>query len=347
MELTDRKKEILKVVIEHYISTAEPVGSKTIAQEMTQKISSATIRNELADLVEMGYLEQPHTSAGRVPSPKGYRLYVNELMEQRALSLQETEEINSALQMKMQELDSVLSQAGQVVSSIVRYPAYTMAAGSGGTVRRFDLLAVEPRSFIAVVMTDDSRVKSTLLHTEIDVEPQALAGLAAMLNARFAGLSAQEMSEQLMTLVSELPPALFMALSRAVEHAAGILNDNVHVYAAGAKNILKLPEFRDADKAHELMSVLTDGRDALPVPAEGAAMQILIGPENVNEALKDTSVVVASYDIGDDMRGLIGVVGPTRMDYASVAARLNYFAESLTRLFGKQPGVLPPKKETE
>ena len=111
MELTDRKKEILKVVIEHYISTAEPVGSKTIAQEMTQKISSATIRNELADLVEMGYLEQPHTSAGRVPSPKGYRLYVNELMEQRALSLQETEEINSALQMKMQELDNVIKGA--------------------------------------------------------------------------------------------------------------------------------------------------------------------------------------------------------------------------------------------
>ena len=347
MELTARKKEILKVVIEHYISTAEPVGSKTIAQEMGSRISSATIRNELADLAEMGYLEQPHTSAGRVPSPKGYRLYVNELMEQRALSLQETEEINQALQMKMQELDSVISQAGRVVSSLVQYPAYTMAAAAGDTVQRFDLLPVDRRSFIAVVMTNDSRVKSQLVHTDMDVTGPGLAELSALLNAHFTGCQPQELSARLMNLAGQTAPELFMALSRAVDYAAGILQDNVHVYTTGAKNILKLPEFRDADKAHELMSVLTEGQDALPVPAEGTSMQILIGPENVNEALKDTSVVVASYDIGDHMRGLIGVVGPTRMDYASVAARLNYFAESLTKLFGKHSGELPPKKETE
>ena len=112
MELTPRKKEILKVVVEHYISTAEPVGSKMIAQQLKSSVSSATVRNELADLVELGYLEQPHTSAGRVPSPKGYRLYVNELMEQRALSLQETEQINEALQMKMRELDGVQGRTG-------------------------------------------------------------------------------------------------------------------------------------------------------------------------------------------------------------------------------------------
>jgi len=347
MELTARKKEILKVVIEHYISTAEPVGSKTIAEEMTSKVSSATIRNELADLVEMGYLEQPHTSAGRVPSPKGYRLYVNELMEQRALSLQETEEINNALQTKMRELDSVISQAGQVVSSIVQYPAYAMASGAGGTVRRFDLLAVDGRSFIAVVMTDDNRVKSQLIQTDLPVEAEELAALAALLNTHFVGRLSQEMSERLMGLASQLQPALFVALSKAVDYAAGILGDSGRVYTTGAKNILKLPEFRDADKAHELMSVLTESQEALPIPAEGTNMQILIGPENVNEALKDTSVVVASYDIGDNMRGLIGVVGPTRMDYASVAARLNYFAESLTKMFGKHSSELPPKKETE
>jgi len=346
MELTARKKEILKVVIEHYISTAEPVGSKTIAEEMTSKVSSATIRNELADLVEMGYLEQPHTSAGRVPSPKGYRLYVNELMEQRALSLQETEEINNALQMKMRELDSVISQAGQVVSSIVQYPAYTMAAATGGTVRRFDLLPVDTMSFIAVVMTDDSRVKSQLLQSNLEIESQELAALSALLNTHFTGVSPREMTERLLTLAGKTSPALFMAMSKTVDYAVGILNDNVHVYTTGAKNILKLPEFRDADKAHELMSVLTDSHDALPIPAAGTGMQILIGPENVNEALKDTSVVVASYDIGDNMRGLIGVVGPTRMDYASVAARLNYFAESLTKMFGKNSTELPPKKET-
>ncbi len=343
MELTDRKKEILKLVIEQYISAAEPVGSKAIAREMG--VSSATIRNEMAELAELGYLEQPHTSAGRVPSPKGYRLYVNELMEQRALSLQETEEINSALQLRMQELDSVLAKAGQVVSSIVRYPAYAIVAGSGGGVRQFNLLPVDLGSFIAVVMTDDGRVKSQLLHTEVDVTGEDLAALTALLNDRFIQLTPQEMGARLMEAV--LPPGQFMALSKTIGYAGDILADSVQVYTAGTKNILKLPEFRDADKAHELMSLFTEGQDLLPAPVNGAGMQVLIGPENVNEALKDTSVVMASYDIGEHMRGLIGVVGPTRMDYASVAARLSYFAESLTRLFGQHSGELPPVKETK
>ena len=130
MELTDRKKQILKVVVEDYIRTAEPVGSKAIAAEMGG-VSSATIRNELSDLTELGYLEQPHTSAGRVPSPKGYRLYVNELMERQRLSVAETEKINQSLQTKMEELDQVISQAGRAVSALMRYPAYVAASGRG------------------------------------------------------------------------------------------------------------------------------------------------------------------------------------------------------------------------
>ena len=158
MELTDRKKQILKIVVESYINTAEPVGSKAIVEQMPGKISSATIRNELADLVEMGYLEQPHTSAGRVPSAKGYRLYVNELMERQRLSLAETEKINQSLQMKMEELDRVISQAGRAVSSFVNYPAYVATAGKGSiTASRFDLLPVDEKSCIVVMMMGDNR----------------------------------------------------------------------------------------------------------------------------------------------------------------------------------------------
>ena len=226
MELTPRKKEILKVVVEHYISTAEPVGSKMIAQQLKSSVSSATVRNELADLVELGYLEQPHTSAGRVPSPKGYRLYVNELMEQRALSLQETEQINEALQMKMRELDGVISKAGQVAAAIVNYPAYAMAGvKSEVAIQRFDLLSVDPRSFIAVVMTEDSRVKSRLLHTELDVDAEALAALTVLLNQHFAHLRMAEMSQRLMSLAEQTPPALFMTLHLTVEYAAEVLEE--------------------------------------------------------------------------------------------------------------------------
>ena len=345
MELSDRKRQILKVVVEDYIRTAEPVGSKAIAAEMGGSVSSATIRNELADLTELGYLEQPHTSAGRMPSPKGYRLYVNELMEEQRLSLAETERINQALQLKMEELDRLLAQAGRAVSSLVRYPAYVAAARRDGvSARRFELLPVDERNCILVMMTSDNRVKSQLLRIQLKVEPEQMAQAAQTLNSCFTALSPDDMSQRLMGLADQTGPQSFLLLSQAVAYAVDTLKEagRREIITAGASQLLKLPEFRDADKAHELMSFLADSKEELPMP-EHRAMEILIGPENVKEALRDTSVVVASYDIGDNMRGLIGVVGPTRMDYAAVAARLSSFAGGLTRLFGKQE--LPPKEE--
>ena len=347
MELTDRKKHILKVVIEDYIRTAEPVGSKAIAAEMGGKVSSATIRNELSDLTELGYLEQPHTSAGRVPSPKGYRLYVNELMERQRLSLDETEKINAALQVKMEELDRVISQAGRAVSSFVNYPAYVTAAGRKKlTARRFELLPVDEHKCIVVMMMSDSRVKSQLLRLQLKVDLDQLPTMVNLLNTHFVNISPVEMNQRLMSVAEQVIPQLFLLLSQVIAYAADALEEagQREIVTAGARELLKLPEFRDADKAHQLMSFLADSKESLPMPDDGP-MKILIGPENVSEALKDTSVVVASYDIGDDMRGLIGVVGPTRMDYAAVAARLTGFAEGLTRLFGKQE--LPPKEDTK
>ena len=347
MELSERKRQILKVVVEDYIRSAEPVGSKAIAAQMGGSVSSATIRNELADLVDMGYLEQPHTSAGRIPSPKGYRLYVNELMEQQKLSIAETEKINQSLQMKMEELDRVISQAGRAASSFVNYPTYVAAAGKERmTARRFDLLPVDERSCIVVMMMSDSRVKSQLLRLQLKVDLEQLPTLVGVLNGHFTGISIEEMNQRLMDIAEQVPPQLFLLLSQTVGYAVDALEEagQREIITAGANQLLKLPEFRDADKAHELMSFLSDSKESLPMPEDGP-MKILIGPENVSEALKDASVVVASYDIGDDMRGLIGVVGPTRMDYATVAARLSGFAEGLTRLFGKQE--LPPKEDTK
>lgn len=347
MELTDRKKHILKVVIEDYIRTAEPVGSKAIAAEMGGKVSSATIRNELSDLTELGYLEQPHTSAGRVPSPKGYRLYVNELMERQRLSLDETEKINAALRVKMEELDRVISQAGRAVSSLMNYPAYVAATGKKQmTARRFELLPVDEHSCIVVMMMGDNRVKSQLLRMQLKVDTEQMPTLVNLLNSNFTGISADEMNRRLMDVSEQVTPQMFLLLSQTIAYAADVLEEagQKEVFTVGTSQLLKLPEFRDADKAHQLMSFLSDSKENLPVPDEGP-MKILIGPENVSEALQDTSVVVASYDIGNDMRGLIGVVGPTRMDYGTVAARLSGFAEGLTRLFGKQE--LPPKEDAK
>ena len=346
MELTDRKKQILKVVVEDYVRTAEPVGSKAIAAEMGG-VSSATIRNELSDLTELGYLEQPHTSAGRVPSPKGYRLYVNELMERQRLSIAETERINQSLQMRMEELDRVISQAGRAVSSLMNYPAYVAATGKKQmTARRIDLLPVDEHSCIVVMMMGDNRVKSQLLRMQLKVDNEQMPTLVNLLNSNFTGISADEMNRRLMDVSEQVTPQMFLLLSQTIAYAADVLQEagQKEVFTVGTSQLLKLPEFRDADKAHQLMSFLSDSKENLPVPDEGP-MKILIGPENVSEALQDTSVVVASYDIGNDMRGLIGVVGPTRMDYGTVAARLSGFAEGLTRLFGKQE--LPPKEDAK
>ena len=349
MELTDRKKRILRAIVETYIATAEPVGSKMVAEKAGLDVSTATIRNEMADLTELGYLEQPHTSAGRIPSPQGYRLYVNELMEQQRLSIAETERINQALQMKMEELDRVISQAGRAVSSFVNYPAYVAAASRKKTItaKHFDMLPVDDRSCIVVMMTGDNRVKSQLLRLQLRMDPSQMPVLADLLNKEFTNISTDEMNMALMRMSDQVTPQMFLLLSQTIAYAVDVLEEagQKEIYTAGVTQVLKLPEFRDADKAHELMSFLAENKENLPVPDDNSPLKILIGPENVNAALRDTSVVVASYDIGDDMRGLIGVVGPTRMDYAAVAARLAGFADGLTRLFEKRD--LPPKEDTD
>ena len=342
MELTDRKKRVLRAIVETYIATAEPVGSKAVAEAAGLDVSTATIRNEMADLTELGYLEQPHTSAGRVPSPAGYRLYVNELMDRQQLTIQETQRINEALNLKMEELDRCLDRAGKVLSQLSDYPVFTMAAAKERiTVKRFDLLMVEENAFIAVVMTDSSVVKNKLIRIPGELSDPQLQMLSAVLNSSFTGLSREEMEQTLDKLETRTSPGAFELIALVVDFAMEVLADQGQqkVRTAGITHLLEHPEYHSLDKAKPLMAYLSDEGDAPRLPATldtGKNMNILIGPENVNDALKDSSVVMASYDIGDNMRGVIGVVGPTRMDYAKVTARLSYFADSLTRMFGKE-----------
>jgi len=347
--LTERKKKILRAVVESYIQSAEPVGSKSLQNSLDLDVSSATIRNELADLTELGYLEQPHTSAGRVPSPKGYRLYVNELMEQQRLSMEETRQINEALHLKMKELDKVIDQAGRMVSQLTHYPAFALAEGARRiTVRRFDLIMVDVSSFIVVVMTDTNVVKNKLVRLPSDLSEPQLQLLTTLLNTSFTGKNLDELTPELMRVAEHAAGSSYGLISLVVSFAMEVLDDleNSAVYTAGASHLLDHPEYQDVGKAQKLMNYLSEDKSlaqSLALPAlSGDDTKILIGPENVAEELKDTSVVLASYDIGDGMKGVIGVVGPTRMDYAKVAAKLSYVAEGLGKLFGQ--AELPPGK---
>ena len=353
MDLTERKKRILRAIIESYIQSAEPVGSKAIAASIDMEVSSATIRNEMADLEAMGLLEKPHTSAGRIPSPKGYRLYVNELMEEHKLSLQETQRINQALAMRMRELDRVLDQAGRAMAEDYQavpqeavytfpdvpeahwaYEAVARAAGQGWMVER--------NAFIIVVMTDTDIVRNRLIRLPSDLTEAQLQMLNTLLNTTFTGLTLEEITPELMRVAQHAAGEAYGLISLVVSFAMEVLEslEQRTVHTSGLAHLLELPEYRSLERAQPLMSYLSEDADParFPVPKDDP-MKILIGPENVADALKDTSVVMASYDIGDNMRGVIGVVGPTRMDYAKVTARLSYFADSLTRMFGK--GELP------
>ena len=349
MELSERKKKILRAVVESYVQTAEPVGSKAILELAELNVSSATIRNELADLTEQGYLEQPHTSAGRIPSAKGYRLYVNELMEEQRLSIEETRQINDALHLKMKELDKVIDQAGRMVSQLTNYPAFALAGGARRTtIRRFDLIMVDVNSFIVVVMTDSNVVKNKLIRLPADLSEPQLQLLTTLLNSSFVGKTLDELTPELMRVAEHAAGSSYGLISLVVSFAMEVLEDieNSPVYTAGTSHILDHPEYQDVGKAQKLMNYLSEDQSlvqSLAIPAMGGDnTRILIGPENVADELKDTSVVLASYDIGDGLRGVIGVVGPTRMDYGKVAAKLSYVADGLSKLFGRSE--LPPAK---
>lgn len=342
MELTERKKAILRAVVESYIQSAEPVGSKAVAELAGLKVSSATIRNDMADLEEMGYLEQPHTSAGRVPSAKGYRLYVNELMGDYKLSMQETQRINEALTNKMQALDKVIDEAGKVVAQLTTYPSFALtAAPERVTIRRFDLLLVEDKAFITVVMTDTNVVRNKLFRVQSELSEAQLQMLSALLNTGFTGVTLEQLGGELEKVSRHTAHETFDLIEMVVTFGGEVLQELAKrpVHTAGIAKLLDHPEYQSLEKAQPLMSLLSDNEDSLLPATLNGDGGIVIGPENVAEALKDSSVVMASYDLGDGMKGLIGVVGPTRMDYAKISARLAYVAKGLSQIINQ--GQLP------
>lgn len=347
MALTDRKKKILAAVVEEYIRTAEPVGSKTIAQIADLGCSSATIRNELAELASLGYLEQPHTSAGRVPTPQGYRIYVNELMQRQKLSIEETEAINSSLNEKLRQLDDVVSSVGALASSLTNYPAMAIAAPPPATIKRFDLIYIDANTFIIVAMMSNDTVRNKLVHLPVSVGQEMIAKLSSVFNANFTGITEERIT-----------PLTIQATERAVDDTMGLTGviasfaieilsqaQTAEACVTGTNRLLAQPEYQDPAKAHALMSYISDAEHIRNLPdvydVDGEGIKVLIGPENVAEELKDSSVVLASYDMGDDTKGLIGVVGPTRMDYSSVAAKLGLIAKALSERLGG--GAAPPK----
>ena len=300
-ELSERRKKILTAVIEEYISSAEPVGSKLLAAKAGLKVSSATIRNELAELTNMGYLEQPHTSAGRVPTALGYRLYVNELMDRKSLSPEEAAKISREFRDSGTEPERIMSDAGRLAAELTDYPALALSARTPDVVRRFDLLYVDANTFIAVVLLGSDKVKNKLVRLPFSVEQAMVQKLSTVFNANFCGITEEEITPELIAAAERATGdsmGLCAAIAAFALEALSESRGRRAVFSGGAK-LLQQPEFRDPDKAHSLMSWLSDADHLRGLPGAAAGedlngdVKVIIGPENVAEELKDSSVILA------------------------------------------------------
>lgn len=333
MDMDTRKIKILQAIINDYIVTAEPVGSRTIAKKYDLGISSATIRNEMADLEEMGYIEQLHSSSGRKPSDKGYRLYVDKLMLRTKLSHKEEDIIKShIINTALYEVDKIVKEATQLLSEltkltcIVRAPSVKMSC-----IKTIQLMAIDNRNILSVIITDSGIMKNNIIHCDKAINTDMLIKLNNVLNERLRNLTIEEINLEVISklkndlvgyeyIFNAIIPALYDSLS-AVESA--------EVYLEGTSNIFNYPEFKDIDKAREFLSLL-DNKDKIKYLLDSNSdISISIGEENFLEGAKECSIVSAVYSVEERPLGSIGVIGPTRIPYSKVVSILTQVVKEI------------------
>lgn len=342
-ELDERKRKILKAIIQTYLETGEPVGSRTISKYTDLNLSSATIRNEMSDLEELGYILQPHTSAGRIPSDMGYRLYVDELMKEKE---QEVSEIKEMMIEKTDRMEKVLKQVVKVLASNTNYA--TMITGPAyhhNKVKFIQLSKVNEEQLLAVIVTEGNLVKNQIIHLDGAIDDEQILKLNLLLNTQLNGLTVEEISLGMITKLKEQAGVHSGVVSRVLDTIAESISsdaEEVPVYTSGANNIFKYPELSDSSKASELISAFEEKkllvdmiRDTGPDPTENTGIRVYIGNEGPISTMKDCSVVTASYDLGEGMKGTIGIIGPKRMDYENVVDNLKTLKVQLDNIFKK------------
>lgn len=334
MELDARKMRILQAIIDDYIMTATPVGSRTIAKRADIGFSPATIRNEMADLEEMGYLDQPHTSAGRVPSDKAYRLYVNSIMQRAKLSEAEVRYIRDHYSRRLDEVDEVVKQTAWVLSSMTKYTSMVLAPQLHAIKLKYiHLVPVAEDKALVIIVTDAGMTRDSIIRIPPGMAPDALERLGRTLTARFANCRLDEITlAQFNELSGEVAQqrTFFDEMLRSVRRSMAKGGRSVEL--SGATNILNYPEYSDMDRARALLTAIEE-KDLLYrvlTEATNVEFSVRIGSENEDESIQDCSVVTATYKIGSNPIGSFGVIGPTRMDYARVLAMLGLIGRSLS-----------------
>ncbi len=335
--LTSRQRQILKSIIDIYIRTAEPVGSKMLSECCDFGLSSATLRNEMAELLTQGYLEQPHTSAGRVPTHQGYRLYVNELMNEYSLTNDETAELKKALRTRIARYDRMTDEIGKVLSELTNYAAITVAPrmNADSAIRRVDIVRCENFIYVILVVIGSGIVKNKMVRLPVEPYETGLAEFIRVLNETLCGLNPSGVTIGHIKKLENAARAsnCIELLAKLVEFIKEISEerDEVEINLEGEGNLLEYPEYRDIEKARELFGFLKGAHSIEWFPmSDDSPIVVRIGEENLAVPLKDTSLMVASCSLGGGYTGYIGVIGPMRMHYSRLAARLSFFARGLS-----------------
>ncbi|MFW5979801.1 MAG: heat-inducible transcriptional repressor HrcA [Halanaerobiales bacterium] len=341
--LDDRKKEILKAIIQEHIITAEPVGSRTLSKNYDFGVSSATIRNEMADLEDMGYLEQPHTSAGRIPSDKGYRYYVDVLMDQQKVISTNLQRSIKQLYKEEKDIKDIISETVKMLSNLIHYTALISEPQlKESRIRKVQVIEVARKSLMIILITDTGMVNNKLIHLEKELNNRQVRYINRYLSDRLENKKLSTLDQEFMKkLEGEIKKRLSISkkLLDLINKELEVLVDpaDLQIYLGGTSYILEQPEFNDLDALKQVMRIL-DQEDVLRklignVSEEG--IEVKIGRENNLEEIQNCSLVVATYSLEDKAIGKIGVIGPTRMEYPRVISTVDFVADVLGEIISK------------
>jgi heat-inducible transcriptional repressor len=338
--LSERQRLILNAIVDNYIHSAEPVGSRTISKREDIGFSSATIRNEMADLEELGYLEQPHTSAGRVPSTKGYRFYVDNLIKPQKLSDQELFKLKQLFAERIHHFEQVFEYTAQILSHMTNYTAIALGPEIfEHRLKHIQIVPLNETQAVAIIVTHTGRVENKLLDLPFGVHPGEIEKLVNILNSKLTDVPLWQLRQRLYQEIAG-------EMRRHVEQYEEMLQiletslskeESERVYLRGATKIMDQPEFRDVNKVKDILELLEQNDQLihlLGTPGDG--LQIRIGQENQLEAMKECSIITTSYYLDGKPVGMVGILGPTRMEYGKVISVLNYLAEGLSRMLTEQ-----------
>lgn len=348
MELDDRKKKILLSIIKTYLETGEPVGSRTISKIPGLTLSSATIRNEMADLVEMGYILQPHTSAGRIPSDKGYRFYVDHLMEDKEREVEEREreidEMKDILVEKADKMERFLKQVAKSLSVNTNYAAMISAPQYHANRLKFiQLSRMEQNRIVAVIVVEGNMIKNQIIDVNEPLDDETLLKLNMLLNTNLNGLTIDEINLAIITKMKQQAGEHSEIVSEVIDAVAESIkaDEDLEIYTSGANNIFKYPELADNQKASEIITAFEEKKQLTDLVyetlshSEEKGIQVYIGEESPVENMKDCSVVTATYELEEGIHGTIGIIGPKRMDYDKVLKTMKKLTSELDTIFKK------------